>query len=386
MAADKKAEPVKASPGPSAPIGAPAVSGLETKKSKKAKKKKAAVQPGATASVPSEQKAVAPKPREGEWVLVGKGGKAAKAKVKAQPVAATKAPPPEAKSPRLRPPKSSAVVLTLQPAAVKRGCTYKEVLEKAGSGVELAALGITGGLRFKKASTGARILEVPGAASGPQADLLAAKLREILPEQEVRVSRPEKCADVRISGLDDSVTPERLVAAVAVAAECQPLQVRCGSVRDTARVTGSAVVHLPVAAAKRLADGRRLLVGLMSVQVRVLPPKQSRCYRCLGKGHASAECRSEVDLSGLCFRCGQKGHKAAACEATPHCVRCATAGKAADHLLDGRGCSGPGPSPKGGGKKKEAVGPAKAVSQAPGSSATVAASATPREEAMETAN
>lgn len=124
---------------------------------------------------------------------------------------------------------------------------------------------------------------------------------------------------------------------------------------------------------------------LASSRARKTNPKQTKCFSCLEKEHICAYCRSEVNLTGICFRCGKSGHKAAACEATLHCIRCAAAGSAANHLLNGKECRRvPPPSSKIGGKGKEAGGSTKAVSQPPKSSATVAAQATTRGEAIDT--
>lgn len=67
-------------------------------------------------------------------------------------------------------------------------------------------------LRFRLGVTGCRILEVPGADTGDKANSLAARL-VILPVEKVRVTRPEKSAELRLCDLDDSVTSENVVAA-----------------------------------------------------------------------------------------------------------------------------------------------------------------------------
>ncbi|KAJ0170994.1 hypothetical protein K1T71_013766 [Dendrolimus kikuchii] len=83
----------------------------------------------------------------------------------------------ERRAPRVRPPKSSAVVLTLKSGAGDRGVTYASLLTQAKSNIRLADLGIEGGLRLRMARTGARMLVLPGASSAPKADALAERLR-----------------------------------------------------------------------------------------------------------------------------------------------------------------------------------------------------------------
>lgn len=160
---------------------------------------------------------------------------------------------------KLRHPRSSAVLITLQPEALGKGVTYAKVLAEAKEKIALADCGITG-LRFRKGATGARILEVPGASSGAQADALAQKLRETIGEM-AKVSRPTKSAEMRITGMCDSVTPEEVMTAVAHQGGCPRECVKIGSLRCDSWGHSSIWVSCPVAAAKKLGAGGRLLVG-----------------------------------------------------------------------------------------------------------------------------
>ncbi|XP_037295469.1 microtubule-associated protein futsch-like [Manduca sexta] len=198
----------------------------------------------------------------------------------------------------LRAPKSAAVVVTLQPEAVKKGVTYADLLSKAKGLINPAELGIAGGLRLRVTATGARKLELPGASSGPVADALAAKLRAAFDAAEARVSRPVKSVSLRISGLDDSVTVEEVVAAIVRTTGCSAEELKPGALRPDYAGMLAITVSCPVTAAKVVAEGRRLW------------------------------CTSEVDRSALCFRCGQPGHKIGSCTADkPHCLACAAVGK-----------------------------------------------------------
>lgn len=281
---------------------------------------------------------------------------------------------------RLRAPKTAAVVVTLQPEAEKRGVTYRDVLSRVRKVVDLQELGITGGLRLRSTLTGARLLEIPGAEGGQTADALAEKLRASINAEEARVSRPTKCIDMRILGLDDSVTPEEVVAAVARTGGCSAEQVKAGTIRPDRTGLGSVVVRCPVTAAKKIEEGRRLLVGWVSAQVKLLEPKPLRCFRCLVGSHVGAVCTSEADFSGRCFRCGQPGHRAGSCTATPHCIACAAVGKPADHLAAGKACARPAkargkqkPSSSGATSNAAAASTAAAAANA----ATAAAATTP---------
>ncbi|KAF9806058.1 hypothetical protein SFRURICE_008186 [Spodoptera frugiperda] len=140
-----------------------------------------------------------------EWQVVGEARKVAKEARKRRKKAQRQRRQQQRKEKRaaalLLAPKTAAVVITLQPDAVKRGVTYGDVLAKV-------------------TATGARLLEVPGAASGSSADALTERLRTCLGADEARVSRPIKCLDLRILGLDDSATEYEVVAAVARTGGC----------------------------------------------------------------------------------------------------------------------------------------------------------------------
>ncbi|KAL0839977.1 hypothetical protein ABMA28_015304 [Loxostege sticticalis] len=195
-------------------------------------------------------------------------------------------------APKLRLPRSTAVLLTLQPGAQENGANFESLIRDAKARIDIASLGIEA-VKFKPAKTGGKLLEIPGASSGDKADAFAAKLREVLPADQVRVSRPTVTADVRVSGLDDSVTKVEVADAVLKATGCSADAVRVGEIRQT-YTGGATIVRVPVAVAKTLAKGR-LLVGWVSAQVKVLARKPLKCYRCLEAGHVSAQCTCETD-------------------------------------------------------------------------------------------
>jgi hypothetical protein len=275
----------------------------------------------------------APQPSKSSWNAVG--GKGAKGRHTSKGTL-----PARSEASKLRPPRSAAIVLTLKPEAEQRGVTYAKVLAEARSRVNLAELGIEG-MRFKTAATGARILELPGATNGDKADALANALREVLGDDVARVDRPTKTADVRLTGLDDSVDVNDVIAAVVDSAECPAPSVKCGEIRRDIWGLGSVLVRCPVAAAKKICESGRLKVGWVIAQVKLLPARPMRCYRCLELGHVKARCEADVDRSDLCYRCGQAGHKAGQCTAEPHCVLCAVAGKAANHRTGNKSCNPP---------------------------------------------
>ncbi|KAL4717078.1 hypothetical protein ACJJTC_016965 [Scirpophaga incertulas] len=78
-------------------------------------------------------------------------------------------------------------------ARMKMGATLEKIMTDARAKLDLRTIHIPA-VKVKTAQTRARILEIPGATSGNKADLLASMLREIMPHDSVRVTRPTKCA------------------------------------------------------------------------------------------------------------------------------------------------------------------------------------------------
>ncbi|XP_041981665.1 uncharacterized protein LOC121735065 [Aricia agestis] len=258
------------------------------------------------------------------------------------------------KDKQLRAPKTAAVVLTLRPDAEKNGVTYQSVIDKAKQHLDLTALDIAA-VKFKRAVTGARMYEVSGTACKEKADALAGKLKEIVGEDMVHVSRPQKCAELRIAGLDDSASAAEIATAVARTGGCRAEDVRVGEIRVDRRGRGSAWVKCPVEAAKQVtAPNAKVYVGWTVVQVTLLSARKMRCFKCHEEGHTRATCSSEIDRSELCFRCGQPGHSTKQCGNPPHCALCEARQKPADHIVGSRRCDKSAPP-----SKKKRKGPEK---------------------------
>lgn len=332
LAADKRA-------APAASVKATPLKANQQKPAEKAPKATKNKEKGKKASSSSAPVPPAPRNGDGEWQVVERRKKGKKKGSQQSPsnnsVSARPSKTKPSKPRKLKPPRSAAVVVTLQPEAVEKGVTYADALSKAKAEISLADLNLPP-LRFRRAATGARILEVPGATSDEKADQLAAKLTEVLGE-DAKVSRPCKMADLRVSGLDDSVTPEEVAKVVAEKGGCPVEKIRTGQISRAASGLGSLWFQCPVIAARKLIEGGRLLIGWVSVQVRLLNARPLRCFRCLEVGHVGRQCTA-ADRSTLCFNCGREGHKAAECSAAANCMVCAAAKKPANHRLGSSGC------------------------------------------------
>lgn len=82
--------------------------------------------------------------------------------------------------------------------------TYADVMRTCRQKVDLTELGIEE-LGLRRAVTGGIILEIPGEGASDRANLLAEEFRRMLDAGNVRVSRPMRCAELRIRGFDESM-------------------------------------------------------------------------------------------------------------------------------------------------------------------------------------
>ncbi|XP_037303080.1 uncharacterized protein LOC119193535 [Manduca sexta] len=221
------------------------------------------------AATPLPQSAPAPTTVEEGWTVVGnRGGRGKRNKRRTGP----KPNAPNAGQrqkvvrkvvPQLRLPKKAAVTLTVAPEAVERGTTYAQALQAVRGKVDLASLGIGVGMKARRVATGAYLFEVPGPESEAKADSLVIKMREALCGLEgVRVSRPVMTAELRISGLDESVTPDDVATAIAKIGECSIEDLKVGQVKIEHSGLGAAWAQCPAKVADKVARAGRVLANI----------------------------------------------------------------------------------------------------------------------------
>jgi len=235
---------------------------------------------------------------------------------------------------RRRLPRSAAVLLTAPTGQ------YSEAMSRAKKEISLEALGISS-LRTRSALTGALLLEIPGVDNEAKADALASQMRRALDGMDgVSISRPSRSHELRLRGLDVSVTVEDVLSAVAEQGGCGRDTVRVGPFRPAPTGLRNVWVRCPARAALLLATPPgRLRIGWSTVQVDLLGLRPTRCYRCLARGHTQQRCPpSMLDRARCCYNCGKEGHGSASCGNPPHCPICASTGKEARHRAGSVAC------------------------------------------------
>nr|XP_012145702.1 PREDICTED: uncharacterized protein LOC100883183 [Megachile rotundata] len=255
------------------------------------------------------------------------------AKKAEQPKTKTQATPksnaPQKRVTALRPPRMAAVTLTVAQGAK---VTYAEILLKARQAVDLAQMGIQD-IKVRKAITGGIVIGLPGEESRRKATELADKLQRTFTDGQVRVACPVKTGELRLVGLDESITPKDVAEALAKSGECQASDMKVGEIRQIANGMGTLWARYPLTALQKIEAARRVRVGWSSARIEILEARSLRCFRCLHKGHTARKCTEKEDRSGRCYTCGAEVHKAASCTNKLKCPLCSDLGRPYSHKL-----------------------------------------------------
>ena len=232
-----------------------------------------------------------------------------------------------ATKPAIKPPRRAAVTITVAPGS-SRSC--EDVLAIARKKIYLPDIGLPN-VKIRHTVAGGIMVEIPGENSVAKADELADRLRRIFSgDGEIKVSRPTKRSELRISGLDATISNEEVAEAIATKCDCPVHEIRVGEIKKRSpRALGAVWVQCPSTVAKILADAGRITIGWIAARIEALRARPMTCFRCMERGHTARNCTSEQDRSKQCYNCGSEGHQAKACSATPCCPVCSADGRPA---------------------------------------------------------
>ncbi|KYN50590.1 hypothetical protein ALC57_10176, partial [Trachymyrmex cornetzi] len=138
--------------------------------------------------------------------------------------------------------------------------------------------------------------------------------------------------------IDQSVTSEEVIAAVASRGQVPIVDIRTGPFRLGRGGVNTVWGQCPLQCTNRLISEGRVRLGWSSAGVVALTKRRLQCFRCLAVGHTRANCQSLTDRSTWCFQCGSDGHRAAGCRLPPKCPVCASRGLVSGHRAGAPEC------------------------------------------------
>lgn len=233
---------------------------------------------------------------------------------------------------RKRPHRNAVVTIKVEDG----GPSYVEILKKARENINIKEIEIINP-KIRRTANGGVLLEIPGADGHQRADELAHRLKSEI-GNDAKIGRPVKFGELRIVGLDLSVTPEELANTIVEHGKCDISSVNLGPFRESERGVRTVWVRCPLTTAFILAERQRIEVGWSSAKVEILKARPIQCYKCWEYGHIRNACKATIDRQGHCFNCGSVEHKLMDCKAPSHCVVCKEKGLPFKHKLGSLAC------------------------------------------------
>lgn len=102
--------------------------------------------------------------------------------------------------------------------------------------------------------------------------------------EEIKIARPIKTAELRIKGLDDSVIAGEVAQAVAKSGGCTVTEVKTRTVSRAPNGLGTIWVRCPLTAANKVAVLGHIRIGWASARTELLDVRPLQCFKCLEEG------------------------------------------------------------------------------------------------------
>jgi len=132
--------------------------------------------------------------------------------------------------------------------------------------------------------------------------------------EKVGVKTLRKRNAIEVRDLDEWTTKDEIADTVRSIAGTDSNAISVVNLRKHFGGTQSALILTSPQSAAKILKERRILISLVSCQVRLKETK-IRCFRCHSEGHKANVC-SGIDRSNCCWRCGAKDHFAIDCKTT----------------------------------------------------------------------
>lgn len=143
----------------------------------------------------------------------------------------------------MRPPATAAVSITQIPGG--DGCTLVDALRVAKDSIRLEEIGVTA-IMPKRAITGGLLFEIGGENSSAKADVPAERMKEALHGKSVKVGRPTKTSEVRLSSLENAATIAVVRRGISAFGAEREEEVKIGEIRRAPNGLGTVWVRCPM--------------------------------------------------------------------------------------------------------------------------------------------
>ncbi|XP_068994243.1 uncharacterized protein [Neodiprion pinetum] len=173
----------------------------------------------------------------------------------------------------------------------------------------------------------------------PYAEVLKFAREKIQLAELVSVTRLVIKGELRVLGLDYSVSTEELTRTLAEQGGCKVEEVRVGVPRRTPNGLYSAWAQCPLRAAVAVAKKGKVKIGWTTARVELLEARPRQCYKCWGFGHIGSMCKASTERRAACYRCSAEGHQARDCTANPKCAVCEGRGIDSAHRMGSGRCT-----------------------------------------------
>lgn len=155
----------------------------------------------------------------------------------------------------------------------------------------------------------------------------------------MNITRPTASAEIRILGLDDSVSKEEVRYTIADIGGCHIESIKVGEIKWMTNGLGLIWARCPIQAANRMVAKERIRMGWTTLRAEMLEKRPIQCYRCWEYGHVRFSCKSDIDRKKCCYNCGETGHTARVCGSKDStCVLCREKGYMSNHRLGSKWC------------------------------------------------
>lgn len=175
--------------------------------------------------------------------------------------------------------------------------THAQAVKKANEGIDLKKIGF-GNVNMRKARNGGLIIRVNGPDNKTKADALAMAMKDVLAKDCVRISRPVKRTDIRVTGIDEDDSPDDIRAAIINIDGGKGENIKISSIKTTNDGRNVAWISCPANTAEKV-NRYGLDIGWGKIRANKMLPKPVQCYRCFEFGHVRNTCKSHTDRSSL---------------------------------------------------------------------------------------